>query len=70
MKYAVVYEKSENGYAAHAPDVPGCIAAGDTLEETATLFREALTFHFEGLRGEGLPIPTPTAHCEYVAVDG
>lgn len=68
MKYAVIIEKAENNYSAYAPDIPGCIAVGDTLEETKQMIQEAIEFHLEGMREEGLPIPEPTTHTEYVEV--
>lgn len=69
MKYAVVYEKNQDGYGAYVPDLPGCAAVGDTLEETERLIAEAIAFHIEGLREEGLEVPEPTSRCDYVAVD-
>jgi len=68
MRYAIVIEKGQTNYAAYAPDVPGCIAAGDTVEEVTQEMQEALAFHFEGLRADGLPIPPPSSHVEYVEV--
>jgi len=68
MKYAVVIEKSENGYSAFVPDLPGCIAAGDDLEGTERLIREAIEFHLEGMRRHGEPIPEPKTIAEYVTV--
>ena len=59
MEYAVIIEKTDNGYSAYLPDLPGCIAAGDTLEETEDLIQEAVTLHFELLRENGDPIPEP-----------
>ena len=58
-KYAVVIEKTGNGYAAGLPSLPGCVAVGDTLEETKTLIVEAVRFHVEALAEDGLPIPEP-----------
>jgi len=55
--YTVVIEPSATGYGAYSPDVPGCIAAGTTVEETLTLFREALMLHLEDLVGTGVPLP-------------
>jgi predicted RNase H-like HicB family nuclease len=66
--YLVIIERAPNNYAAYSPDLPGCIATGDTEEETLALMREAIAFHLEGLREEGLPIPQPTTRAEYVAV--
>ena len=68
MKYAVIIEKAENNYSAYAPDIPGCIAVGDTLEETKQMIQEAIEFHLEGMREEGLPIPEPTTHTGYIEV--
>jgi predicted RNase H-like HicB family nuclease len=66
MKYAVIIEKGGTSYGASVPDLPGCIAVGETLEEVQRLIREAIAFHLEGLKLEGLPIPEPTTLCEYV----
>ena len=60
-KYVVVIEKTGNGYAAGLPALPGCVAVGDTLEETKALIVEAAKFHVEGLAEDGLPIPEPLA---------
>lgn len=68
MRYAVVYEKSDTGYGAYVPDLPGCVAAGETLEETAALIKEAIEFHLEGMREDGFAPPTPTSVADYVAV--
>jgi predicted RNase H-like HicB family nuclease len=67
-RYAVIIAKTATGYAAHAPDVPGCIATGRTLEKVRHRFAEALVVHMEGMREDGLPIPEPTSLCEYVEV--
>ena len=66
MRYAVLFEKTDTGYSAYVPDLPGCIAAGDTLEETAQLMREAIGFHLDGMRDDGEPIPEPRTIAEYV----
>ncbi len=66
MKYAVVIEKTENNYGAYIPDLPGCVAVGDTLEEVKREIREALRFHLEGMRADGEEIPEPAAVCEYI----
>ena len=68
MRYAVVIEKGERNYSAYVPDLPGCMSVGDTLEEVKAEIREALEFHFEGLREDGLPIPKPSSRAEYVEV--
>ncbi|MEW6237910.1 MAG: type II toxin-antitoxin system HicB family antitoxin [Candidatus Omnitrophota bacterium] len=69
MKYTVIVAKMKSNYCAHCPDVPGCMATGKTFEETLQLFKEALEFHFEGLKEDGESIPQPSTHCEYVEVD-
>ena len=61
MKFAVVIEKTGNGYSAYVPDLPGCIAAGDTLEETEELMRGAIAMHVEDMRERGESVPEPRA---------
>ena len=68
MRYGIVIEKGETSYGAYVPDLPGCVAVGETQEEVEALIREAIQFHIEGLREEGLPIPEPTSSFEYVEV--
>ena len=67
-KYAVVIEKGETSYGAYVPDLPGCVAVGETLEEVETLIREAIEFHLDGMREDGISIPEPTTRLEYVEV--
>jgi predicted RNase H-like HicB family nuclease len=59
MKYAVVIERAPHNYAAYVPDLPGCVTTGATVEETEHNIREAIEFHLEGMREDGLPIPQP-----------
>lgn len=68
MRYAVVIEKSDTGYGAYVPDLPGCVAAGETLEETSRLIKEAIEYHIEGMREDGLVVPAPTSVTDYVEV--
>ncbi len=68
MKYTVVIEKTGNGYSAYVPDLPGCVAAGDTREETEELIREAIVYHLEILRESGDPIPEPETTTSFVEV--
>lgn len=68
MRYAIVIEKGEANYGAYVPDLPGCVATGDTVEETAREIREAIEFHLDGLRADGLPIPEPTSRVVYVEI--
>ena len=68
MRYAIVIEKALSNYAAYVPDLPGCIATGTTVAETESLIREAIEFHLEGLKADGLSIPPPSSQVEYVEV--
>jgi predicted RNase H-like HicB family nuclease len=67
-EYAVIYESGPTNWSAYSPDVPGCIATGDTREAVERRFREALEFHLEGLRLHGDPIPEPTCEVGMVEV--
>jgi predicted RNase H-like HicB family nuclease len=68
MRYAIVIEKAESNYGAYAPDLPGCIATGGTVDETIHEIREAISFHIEGMRADGRPVPEPSSRVEYVEV--
>jgi len=69
MKYAVIIEKAETGFGAYVPDLPGCVALGETRNEVEQLIKEAVALHIAGLREQDLPIPHPTSDCEYIEVD-
>ena len=66
MRYAVVIEKADGNYSAYVPDLPGCVATGGTIESVEREICDAIRFHFEGLKDDGLPIPAPTSLAEYV----
>ena len=68
MRYAIVIEKSENGFGAYVPDLPGCIAVADSVAETEKLIKEAIEFHLEGMREDGEPVPEASSIAEYVEV--
>lgn len=68
MKYLIVVEKSKTGFSAYSPDVPGCVATGKTEAETESNMRDAIEFHLDGLKQEGLPIPEPSSKSAYVEV--
>ncbi len=68
MRYAVVIEKTETGYSAYVPDLPGCVSVGRTREEMARNIREAIELYLEELQEQGDPIPTPTTDTEHIAV--
>ncbi len=68
MQYLVVIEKGESSFGAYAPDLPGCIAAAETEAEVHHLIKEAIAFHIEGLREDGLPVPKPSSSSALVEV--
>jgi predicted RNase H-like HicB family nuclease len=65
MRYAIIIEQAEGNYSAYVPDLPGCITTGNSIAEIEQNIREAIEFHLEGLREEGLPIPVPSTIVEY-----
>jgi len=65
MDYLVIIEETNTGFSAYAPDLPGCIATGKTLDITRKRMREAVAFHIEGLRLEGLPVPEPRSQAVF-----
>ena len=66
MKYAIVIEKAEGNYSAYVPDLPGCVATGATVQEVEDEIREAIAFHIEGMREDGVDVPAPTSQVEYI----
>jgi predicted RNase H-like HicB family nuclease len=66
MRYAVVIEKAEGNYSAYVPDLPGCVATGATVAEVEDEIRDAIRFHIDGLKADGIAIPEPTSIAEYV----
>jgi predicted RNase H-like HicB family nuclease len=68
MQYAVIIEKSQTGFGAYVPDLPGCVAVGETEEQVRELIREAIEFHIDGLREDGQPVPAPSVRIEYIDV--
>lgn len=67
-KYLVVFEKAGNNYSAYSPDLPGCIATGVTRGEVEKNIRQAIGFHIEGLKEDGLPLPEQASFTEYIEV--
>ncbi|HEX7298443.1 MAG TPA: type II toxin-antitoxin system HicB family antitoxin [Solirubrobacteraceae bacterium] len=67
-EYLIVIDDAGANFSAHAPDVPGCVATGPTVDDTVANMRAALAFHFEGLRAEGLPVPPPASRGAVVEV--
>ena len=68
MKYLVVVEKSDSGFGAYVPDLPGCVAAADNRDEVVRLIREAMEFHVEGLKEAGDPVPEPSSRGELIEI--
>jgi len=68
MRYLVIVEKGPTSYGAYVPDLPGCIAVGETREEVIVSIHEAIEFHLEGLKEDGQPIPPPSSSSEIVEV--
>lgn len=68
MRYAIVIEKAAGNYSAYVPDLPGSVATGAAMAEVEAEIREAITFHLDGLREDGLPAPPPVSQVEYVEV--
>ena len=66
MRYAVVIEKANGNYSAYVPDLPGCVATGESVSEVEQNISEAIRFHIDGLREDHLPVPDPSARAEYV----
>ncbi len=69
MQYTVIIEQGDTSWGAYVPDLPGCIAAGETREEVLRLIREAVEFHIEGLRQHGQTVPEPHSFSELVEID-
>jgi predicted RNase H-like HicB family nuclease len=67
-RYAIVVEQAAGNYAAYVPDLPGCVATGETVQATERLLREAIELHVAGLREDGLPVPEPSCVVDYVEV--
>ncbi len=67
-RYAIVVERAASNYAAYVPDLPGCVATGETVEATERLLRKAIELHVAGLREDGLPVPQPSSVVDYLEV--
>ena len=68
MRYAIVIEQADSNFSAYVPDLPGCVATGATIKEVENEIREAVKFHIEGMKEDGLPIPAPSSAVEYIEV--
>ena len=67
MNYLIIIEGSGKSFSAYSPDLPGCVAAGESPEEVERLMREAIPLHIESLRAHGEPVPTPQSSARYVS---
>jgi predicted RNase H-like HicB family nuclease len=68
MRYAVVIEKAQTNYSAYVPDLPGCIATGDSVADVQQSIREAIELHLSGMREDGTPVPPPSSRVDYIDV--
>jgi len=68
MRYAIVIEKAKSSFSAYVPDLPGCIATGESIEEVERLIREAIVLHIEGMREDGILPPVPQSRVEYMEI--
>jgi len=68
MRYAIVIEKAKTNFSAYVPDLPGCIATGESIEEIERLIREAIVLHIEGMREDDIPPPVPQSQVEYMEI--
>ncbi len=68
MRYAVVIEKVAGNYSAYVPDLPGCVATGGTRSEVERELRDAIAFHIAGMKEDGLAVPQPSSHVEYLEI--
>jgi predicted RNase H-like HicB family nuclease len=66
MRYAVVIEKAAGNYSAYVPDLPGCVATGETVKAVEAELRNAIRFHIDGLKADGMPVPAPPSIADYV----
>ncbi len=67
MEYLVIFEEGERNFSAYSPDLPGCVAAGEDLEETRREMEAAIKFHLEGMRRDQLEVPKPRSTAQYIS---
>ena len=68
FKYLIIIERANRNYSAYSPDLPGCVATGTTIENTLIRMNEAIQFHIEGLKKEGLAVPEPSSRARYIEI--
>jgi predicted RNase H-like HicB family nuclease len=69
VQYAIIIERAQGNFSAYAPDLPGCVATGRTVEEVTREMRDAIQFRLDSMREDGEPIPEPTSLCDYVEAE-
>ena len=69
VRYAIIIERAHENFSAYAPDLPGCVATGRTVEEVTREMREAIQFHLDSMREDGEPVPQPTSLCDYIEAE-
>ena len=67
-RFLVIIEKGDQSYGAYSPDLPGCVAVGDTIEEVEKNMREAIAMHIQGMIEDQKPIPIPRTTAEYIEI--
>jgi predicted RNase H-like HicB family nuclease len=67
-QFAVLYERGERNWSAYVPDFPGCVATGKTRDETEQRIREAISFHIDGLKRDGEPVPEPSVEAGIISI--
>lgn len=68
MRYMIVIEKGDTSYGAYVPDLPGCVAVGETEDEVKRLIQEAIEFHLEDLTESGSVVPPAISQSDYVEI--
>jgi len=68
MRYAIVIEKAGQNFSAYVPDLPGCVATGETIPDTQKAIRAAIESHLSGMREDGIPLPAPSSRVDYIDV--
>lgn len=69
MEFLVVIERGAASFGAYVPDLPGCVAVGESRQEVESLIREAIELHIEGMREEGQPVPEPSSTSQFISID-
>ena len=68
MRYAIVIEQAATNFSAYVPDLPGCVATADSIEDVEARIRQAIVFHLQGMREDGLSPPAPSSRVDYIDI--